>query len=150
MDEKYLSNFLRLISQLQKDPNSLQIFHSWIKKNNLLFQNEISAGELLRLKNGPMQEVLRIAIKFRLSCQYCKLFPTQKYFLCRSDFNSVMTCLEMLASQSVLARIKPPLWYSSNGNYTGAEGFFECKVCGAIWQVTIPEKEDNGSINRIA
>lgn len=145
-----LSDFADITSTLQEDPSSLSDFHAWVRANQSLIATDFSAGELLKLKRGSVQDVLRTMIRYRQPCLNCVNFPAAKNFESRMDFEISMKEIEKFVSIGIYRRIGRPLWFSSSGGYIGAEGFFKCTVCPAIWQISIPEKEENGSISRIA
>ena len=58
--------------------------------------------------------------------------------------------VDVALSSGELVRIKRPQWLQHGGTQLGADAYFECKFCGAIWTLVEPERQDNGMWQRIA
>jgi hypothetical protein len=150
MGEDKQATLLDLIDQLYDNVDSLSDFHNWEKFHQAALVANFTQGEILRFRHDSAQEIFRQAIKIREACQYCGSLPTENNFSSRKYFLLTAKYLDNLIRWGIFIRATAPSWFISAGEYVGAEDYLQCVACGGLWHLTLPEKENNGSFNRIA
>jgi hypothetical protein len=150
MSREILAELFTLTNQLQQNEKFLINFRDWVKINKSELTKFFSPGEILRFLHGSIQEILHSTLKIKNDCQFCSILPIENLFSSRGEFELFMKYIENLVNKNIFISVSQPNWFKSTGEYAGAEGFFKCTFCDGLWQTTLPEKEHNGTINRIA
>lgn len=121
-----------------------------VKQLNLTkndFQLYLSRTNYLKLKRGnPLpacQQVLQ-------SCNNCESILKEGEF---SDYHEFELCDDKLkdaVSNNILSKRPEPSWASVLPDVLGGVGYYECCNCQSVWQLTLPERAQRGSWQRIA
>lgn len=138
------------LKKLRDDTGELEKFRNWMRANAESLNLTISPGCLLRLKRGEMQHVMRVSAALIPSCIYCRDLCDKGVFLTRQQ-NALCTSTVSKAMQSgYVTPTRCPPWFAPPDIHFGADAYFKCRTCGALYTLVAPEGEDNGLWERFA
>lgn len=138
------------LKRLRDEARNLEKFRSWVFANTESLNLTIPPGYLLKLKRGEMQHVMRVSAALIPSCIDCRdlceggvLLTRQQSALCTSTVSKAMQLGFITPSH------RPP-WFAPRDIHFGADAYFKCRTCGALYTLVAPEGEDNGLWERFA
>lgn len=84
------------------------------------------------------------------SCSNCRDICKEGIFLTRQEHAACVSNVSQAVSNGTLKPIPRPEWFRPSDKHFGADGYFKCNTCDAVWTLVTPEREDNGLWERIA
>lgn len=147
MDTK--DELIHKLKQLRVADISTNDFRKWfIGKNDI--EKIISRGFYLKLKKNDFKTMMHVLCLLSPSCNKCGNLYKIMVFENRKQQLKCLESIEIAEKQKTLIWIDKPYWYIPKDNQLGAEAFYKCNHCGAIWNLVEPEKQYNGLWNRVA
>jgi hypothetical protein len=128
----------------------LDIFQQWVEKNHDRLATHISAGNLLKLRRGDIHKVMASIAKVLPSCIKCGNICQAGPFTTRHDHATCASNVEMALKNGEISRIPLPSWAPIDNSQLGADAYFKCMGCGSVWTLVEPERQDNGTWERLA
>lgn len=122
----------------------------WLNANQPTVLAQISRGALLKLQHGNDYVAMTTLAKILPACAICSGVCTEQTFTSWSDYQQCVTRVDAAEVAAKVVRIKPPAWTYNAGSEVGADAYYRCSTCGAIWGLVRPEKQENGSWRRLA
>jgi hypothetical protein len=84
------------------------------------------------------------------ACIECQNLCQEGTFWSRHEQGKCPAQIVNSVQKGYLRKISRPEWVHSGGTHFGADAYFECTICSAIWTMVEPEREDNGLWERLA
>lgn len=128
----------------------LGIFQQWVEKNHDRLATHISAGTLLKLRRGDIRKVMASIAMLLPSCVKCGNICQAGPFTTRQDHATCASNVDVAMKNGVLSRIPQPNWSPIDSSQLGADAYFKCTSCGSVWTLVEPERQDNGTWERLA
>jgi hypothetical protein len=142
----------RIIEKLrdfQKGQVDLQSFQQWISVHSDQLRLGLAPGVLLNLKRGDKQKAMKAAAMALPACSDCGHLCDSGVFSSRQEHSACAAQVKESVRKGTLKGIPRPNWFRASPHNLGADGYFECGNCSAIWTLVEPEREDNGLWERI-
>jgi hypothetical protein len=125
-------------------------FNAWLQVEIARLDAQIPRGLLLKLKRGSKYVRMSAIGQLLPPCGQCALVGVPKKFESRSEYGDYSRRRDDVVSVGALVEIKPPAWANEGPGSPGAAMYYRCVSCGSLWAFVEPEREDNGSWNRLA
>ena len=142
--------FLCHLLDFRKAPVSLHGLKAWLDQNQSELAEILSPGILLKLRSNKIHKIMSAIAVLLPACTHCNQVGAPTIFASRQEHSSYAYRVDDAISNAILTRVKPPYWLLPDNSQMGADAYFECTVCGAIWSLVEPERQDNGKWERIA
>ena len=150
MNYKSDKELLFELCRFRSEVSDLTVFQNWIASNYIRLQPKVSPGYLLKLRRGDKQQVMKIVTGLVPSCVNCRDICPEGAFLTREAFSQCAASVAQRTRSGALTPIGPPPWFKPDDKHFGADSYFRCATCGAVWTLVLPEREDNGLWERLA
>ena len=141
--EKHLRAF-------RAEPGSPCELKAWLDQNQPELATILSPGILLKLRSPNVGKIMGAIALLLPGCTHCGQVGAPTTFASRQEHSSYAKRVDDAISNNILKRVKAPQWLLPDNSQMGADGYFKCSVCGAIWSLVEPERQDNGKWERIA
>jgi hypothetical protein len=135
---------------LRAEPRELASFQVWVKANRSVLSTEMSPGNLLKLSHGNMAKVMEALVNLLPDCTRCGRICQPGPFASRIEHAECASLVDSAVNDEVLLRVKRPGWVLLDQRQLGADAYFECRNCGALWTLVEPERQDNGLWERLS
>lgn len=126
------------------------IFQQWVENNYDRLARHISVGNLLKLRRGDIRKAMASIATLLPSCGKCGNIYQAGPFTTRQDHATCASKVDLAMKNGELIRIPQPIWSPIDNSQLGADAYFECTGCGSIWTLVEPERQDNGTWERLA
>lgn len=121
-----------------------------VEKNHDRLAMHISAGNFLKLRRGDTQKVMASIAVVLPACVKCGNICPAGPFITRQDHATCATNVDAAVKNGDLCRIPQPNWASIDNSQLGADAYFRCTGCGSVWTLVEPERQENGTSERLA
>lgn len=149
--EKSLQTELKArLQAFRQEPISPMPLKTWLDRNKADLAQSLSPGILLKLRSGNTGKIMAAIAVLLPHCTQCGQIGVVKIFSSRQEHLSYARKVEDALSAGVLKIIRSPSWLVPATLQMGAANYLECAVCGAIWSLAEPERDENGRWERIA
>jgi hypothetical protein len=142
--------FLCQLLAFRRNPVSPRGLIAWLDRNQSELAGILSPGILLKLRSNNIQKIMSAIAVLLPACTHCDQVGAPTIFASRQEHSSYAKRVDGAISNGILKRVKSPNWLLPDNSQMGADAYFECAVCGAIWSLVEPERQDNGKWERIA
>jgi hypothetical protein len=151
MSRQPVDNILhQWLLDVRGDAASVEDFRSWFALNQSKYEHDLPAGLMLKLKRGDAEQVMAAIARLLPACDSCQgIFP-EGPFNSRQDHSSCSSMVNLAVSNGVFIRKPMPIWIKPDASHRGADAYFSCARCGALWTMVDPEREDRGFWARLA
>lgn len=122
----------------------------WVRQERAQLDQQFAPGLVLKLCSRDLQSIMSSIAILVPACSKCAKTGEQKIFGSRIEQLAYSNRVDLALESGELVRIKRPQWFQHCSTQLGADAYFECKFCGAIWTLVEPERQDNGMWQRIA
>jgi hypothetical protein len=129
---------------------NLGVFQHWVEKNHDRLAAQIPAGILLKLRRGDVRKIMASIAKLIPTCARCGQICQVGPFTTRQAHAKCASNVDAAVKNAVLSRIAQPNWVPIGNSQFGAAGYFKCTGCGSVWTLVEPERQDNGTWERLA
>lgn len=143
------SEFIDKLREFQRGSVDLLSFQQWIELHYDQLTPLVAPGALLKLRRGDKQKALKAVGQLLPSCPDCAQLCEGRVFSSREEHGVCAARVEDSLRAGTLKRIQRPDWFHPSELHFGADGYFECTMCGTIWTLVEPEREDNGLWERL-
>jgi hypothetical protein len=137
------------LKEFQKGELDLQSFQKWISVHSDQLRLFLAPDVLLCLKRGDKQKAMKAVVMVLPACSACAHIGDIGVFSSRQEHSACIARVKESVLRGVLKGIPRPKWFHASGHNLGADGYFECENCSAIWTLVEPEREDNGLWERL-
>jgi hypothetical protein len=138
------------LKNFQSGITDLINFQIWIGTKYDHLRSLIPPGILLKLRRGTEEQVMKAIASLLPPCAVCGEICSEGNFLTRQNYLECMPRIEQSIRNGLLVQIPRPRWFHAGDKHFGADGYFKCTACNAIWTFVMPEREDNGLWERLA
>lgn len=125
-------------------------FREWIVVNYKDLEPLISPGLLIKLKRGSEPQMRATVASLLPSCPNCRDICEEGSFLTREEYVTCTSKVTEAVRTGSLAPVGRPSWFNPEDKHFGADGYYKCNICEAMWTLVNPEREDNGLWERVA
>lgn len=143
------SRFIVELKKFQSRATDLSTFQKWISDNYQGLGAFASPGLLIKLKRGGERKVMEAVMALLPSCSNCRDICEGGPFLTRKEYADCASCVAQATQNGMLTKVGRPAWFQPDGEHFGADGYYKCNICSAVWTLVLPEREDNGLWERI-
>jgi hypothetical protein len=129
---------------------SVSSFHDWLNNSDNQSIHLIAKGMLLKLKRGDMNKIMSVAAVIVPCCEKCNVIYRLGEFKSRKEYSICESSVEKALSSHILSPSIKPIWYEPSKGQLGADSYYKCTKCGAVWNLVLPERHCNGLWDRVA
>ena len=122
----------------------------WLDSEQTRVSAQISRGAILKLRHGTDYAAMTALAEILPVCTVCGAMCRERTFTSWSDYQQCVTRVDAAEAAGEIVRMKPLAWTYNVGSEAGADAYYRCSTCGAIWGLVRPEREENGSWRRLA
>lgn len=123
---------------------------AWLSMEASRVAIQLKRGALLRLRHGADSTAMAAVAQLLPACIQCVSVGVPKQFVSRDEYRSYSQCRDAVVAAKVLIEIAQPPWGEELPATAGSAMHCRCSQCGSMWAFIEPEREYNGSWNRIA
>lgn len=143
------SELIAELKSIRSRSIDISSFREWVAVKYKDLQPLMSPGLLMKLKRGNERQVLAAIASLLPSCPNCRDIFEQGSFLTRGEYAACISQVTKAVQNRALTQIGRPTWFHPDGKHFGADAYYTCNICDAIWTLVMPEREDNGLWERI-
>lgn len=129
---------------------NLGVFQRWVEENRERLAEQIAAGILLKLRRGDLQKAMASLATLIPTCVKCRSICQAGPFMTRQDHAKCALNVDIVVKNGHLSQIPRPNWTPIDNSQLGADAYFICTGCGSVWTLVEPERQDNGTWQRLA
>lgn len=137
------------IYELRASNIAVDDFHQWVIDSSETLSKGVPKGILLKLKRGDMSQILDASKTVIPACLSCSSLFKEGEFSDRAEHLSCANIVAQAITTGLLNRVARPIWFKPNSNQLGADAYFECSSCCALWTLVEPERQYCGLWERV-
>jgi len=137
------------IGELRASNITVDDFHQWVVASSATLSKVVSQGVLLKFKRGDMSKIMAASKVVLPPCSKCSSLFKEGEFSDRAEHASCARIVDQAMATGLLNRVGRPNWFKPNSNQLGADAYFECSSCGALWTLVEPERQYHGLWERV-
>lgn len=138
------------LAALRTDPSCEPSVRGAVASLADALDKQLSPGVRLKLRRGSLQDLMAIATKILPGCAHCSSLYPETTFSSRAEQARCAQVVDAALSRGILKRIARPAWMVPDTTQLGADAYFICATCGAIWTLVEPEQHCHGLWFRMA
>jgi hypothetical protein len=132
----------------ERDINLSQL-RAWLDGEWTRVEAQIPRGQWLKLKRGSEAQTNGAIARLLPACLHCLSVGEPKQFASRLEFQQYSQSRDAAVAKGIFSEIPSPDFSFEEVGSAGSVMYYRCTQCRSFWSFVEPEREENGSWNRI-
>lgn len=139
-----------MLASYRSGQASREQFVKWLDEQKARIAAQLPRGSMLKIRHGSDYAAATALASLLPACSTCNSVCDDRTFSSWDEYEDCERRVNRAEAARAIGRIKPPIWAISIPEGGGADAYYRCSSCGAIWGLVRPEKQERGSWHRLA
>lgn len=141
---------LKMLAAYRDGQMSREDLIRWFDTQKATLSTQLPRSSFLQLRYASAYVAATALAKVLPACTNCSAICPQHIFSSWQEYKQCEGRVDHAEAVGTLLRMSPPAWAVDIPKGGGADGYYRCSKCGAVWGIVRPERQENGSWRRLA